>query len=121
MSRRRNPRRSDRTAMEILRAPAKAASGSEWSKRHDKAFNDPKDIEKGIVYLLVAWATYADEHYERFGSSIGEDGFLGKEWENIADSLFDMLNGELGRLDGGTLDGKIRAILENEDLEGDAR
>jgi hypothetical protein len=119
MSRQRNPRHSDLTAMEILRKPAKAASGSEWSRRHDRAFNEPKGQEKGIVYLMVGWATYADEYYEAFGSAIGDDYVLGKAWEEIGSALLEMLNGDLGRLDGGTLDGKIRDILEHEGSDPD--
>jgi len=115
----RNPRTSDLTAMEILRKPAKAASGAEWSRRHDRAFNAPNKIEKGIVYLLVGWATYADEHYEAYNSAIADDHVLGPEWEKIGEALLEMLNGDLGRLDGGTLDGKIRDILEHEGSELD--
>src|SRR6266511_866014 len=83
----RNPRTSDLTAMEILRKPAKAASGAEWSRRHDRAFKAPNKIEKGIVYLLVGWATYADEHYEAYNSAIADDHVLGPEWEKIGEAL----------------------------------
>ena len=44
----RNPRRSDRTAIEILKAPAKAASGEAWSQRHDAAIRTPRGIERGV-------------------------------------------------------------------------
>lgn len=115
--RNKNPRRSDITAIEILKAPAKDR-GAGWGARHDAAIRSPRGIERGLVFLLVGWATYADEHHEKHGSAIGDDYVLGPEWGGIGESLLALLNGDFGsRLDGGTLDAAIRAIMENDDME----
>lgn len=88
-----------------------------WRARHVAALQAPRDFERGIVPLLVGWATYADEHYTRFESVIGDDYVLGPEWAKIGDALLGLLNGELGRLDGGSLDGAIREILRTNGVE----
>lgn len=79
-----------------------------WQDRHDLAVMEPNNHEEyGIVNMLRGWAAYASNHQYTYGSLIGDDGVLGPEWEAIGDSLRGLLNGNLGRLDGGTLDGFI--------------
>lgn len=117
MAKRSNPRTSDHTALELLLAPAKDKGGTGWGLRHDTAMRRPQGYERGIVPLVTGWAQYADEHFERFSDPIGDDYVLGPEWKAIGEALLGLLNGELGRLDGGTLDGRIRDILEHEGIE----
>lgn len=90
-----------------------------WSTRHLAALNAPRDAEVAIVGLLEAWLIYADRHQDRYMSDIGEDGVLGPEWAKVGSALLALLNGELGRLDGGTLDTLIRDTLVLEGYNPD--
>src|SRR3990167_5950262 len=86
----------------------------EWGNRHLSAIRNPNKSEAGIVGMLRAWLEYADQHKARFESGIGEDRFLGPEWATMGKSLRTLLNDELGRLDGGTLDSIICEALTAE-------
>lgn len=77
---------------------------------HDAAKRDPRGFELPILGMARCLADYADEHHERYGSDIGEDVFLGREWETMARALLGLLNGETGRLDCGLVDKAIRAM-----------
>lgn len=75
-----------------------------WQQRHDAAMAIPRPgFEAAIVHMLRGWHEYAATHRARFESQIGDDGVLGPEWQSIGQALRGLLNGELGRLDGGTL------------------
>lgn len=95
----------------------KTARKDQWGKRHALAWRAPNAIEEPIVNLYTALAQYADRHHARYESPIGEDGVLGVEWLTIAKALRGLLNGELGRLDGGTLDSLIYALVESAGFE----
>lgn len=106
----------------IAEANARAArqdfQGNKWGERHYRAFE--RDTT-GIAAMLRAWAHYADSHRSRYGSPVGDDGFLGPEWGRIGRGILALLNGEIGGMDGGTLDGMIRDIakangIDSEDL-----
>lgn len=90
-----------------------------WVKQHAGAWLSPRGAEAPIVNLIKAWLNYADKHEEDLGSSIGEDYYLGDRWADIGFALRDLLNGELGRLDGGTLDGLICGALDAEGWDTD--
>lgn len=112
-------------AQEIIRRKLEKVRGQSfgenpWGMRHAEAWIIPHGSEVGIVGMIRAWAKYADQHRTRYESSIGDDGVLGVEWANIGRALLGLLNGELGRLDGGTLDGTIRDILSGEGCDPDA-
>lgn len=97
-----------------------------WGKRHVDAWE--RAIHGGVarhykgsavVRMMDDWALYADSHFDHYDAPIGDDGFLGPEWEQIGKSLLAMLNGEMGDFDCGTLDGLIRDILTSQGFEGD--
>jgi hypothetical protein len=83
-----------------------------WQDRHDAAIDAPKGFEVPIVAMLKGWALYAERHKAEYDSLIGDDGVLGSEWAEIGKALLGLLNGQLGRLDGGTLDGYIWNFAE---------
>lgn len=64
-----------------------------------------KEFEAALVPMIVGAARYADEHAARYESVIGDDGVLGPHFKDILTGLRGLLNGQLGQLDGGTLDG----------------
>ena len=67
--------------------------------------------------LLSGWLRYADAHRGAYESGIGADYVLGPAWAQIGAGLRALLNGELGRLDGGTLDGLLCSTLTAEEFD----
>lgn len=101
-----------------------------WQNRHDTAWGqidvyvpgmtEPHGIERSVVAMLKGWELYAKMHKRRFGSAIGDDGFLGPQWLATGKALRALLNGETGRLDCGTVDAFILdTITANGFTEGD--
>jgi hypothetical protein len=81
---------------------------AEYISRHDRAFHAPKaGFESAIASSLVALRDYAVAHECTYGSPLAQDGVLGDAWLDMLRGLRALLNGELGRLDGGFLDGAI--------------
>ena len=102
----------------IAKANAKAArqdfQGNKWGERHFQAFVADRT---GIAGMVHHWAQYADVHRSRYDSLIGDDGVLGPEWQAIGKALLALLNGELGGMDAGTLDGMIRDVLASNGFD----
>lgn len=90
-----------------------------WPQRHLEAWDAPRGPEVPLKMLIVAWAAYAEAHQERFTASVGDDGVLGPEWVQIGKSLLELLNGDLGRFDGSTLDAEIREIARRQGVDLD--
>lgn len=107
---------ADRIQSMLRKTAAKEFQGNGWGRRHCAAWREPQPVEEGIVRMIEAAALYADSHEKRLGGKIGEDGFLGDHWADILRNVRQLLNGELGRLDGGTVDGLIMSMLEAEDF-----
>jgi len=95
----------------------KSPNMSGWGDGHKAALIMPEGPERGIVALFKGWLLYADRHKTRFESGIGDDYFLGPEWVKIGLAIRVLLNGELGRLDGGTLDSVILDTLNAEGFD----
>ena len=94
---------------------------SGWQTRHNNAAVRPRaGTEESLVAMLRGWATYAHVHKESYDSPIGDDGVLGPEWQAIGESLRGLLNGDIGRLDGGTVDSFIVDTLRDNGAEVDA-
>lgn len=101
-------------------APTKKAVTSDWVKRHRAALSHPSNLfEIALVEMLRGWLTYADAVEHRYGSRIGDDGVLGEHWAQIGVGLRGLLNGELGRLDGGTLDSILCTSLRKQNCNPD--
>ncbi len=86
---------------------------------HMEAFENPKGAERGIIALIKGWASYAGLHFHMNGEALGNDYFLGDEWAMMAKHIRQLLNGDLGRLDGGMLDRFICFALEAEGFDPD--
>lgn len=81
-----------------------------WQERHATAFRRPVGNEAPITRMLEALADYADNHKQQFDRDLADDGFLGPVWLEMCRSFLQLLNGDLGRLDGGTLDKSVREM-----------
>lgn len=104
--------------MASLSPSTKGADTTGWKARHKSALIFPNATERPIVHLLQAWESYAIEykrHYE--DALLGSDYVLGAAWKDIGASLRTMLNGELGRLDGGTLDSFILSTMTEHGID----
>lgn len=99
----------------------KDGSYTNWALRHNAAIRNPEGLERGLMRILRGWEDYADQHRTHFGSLIGEDGFLGPQWEAIGDALRSLLNGSLGRLDGGVLDSAIQTIMNENAINTEGK
>ncbi len=108
-------------------ANQKMPNTGKWQDSHDKAWQGaiipgnfpPRNesegkahTERAMVSMLKGWAAYATGHRAQHGSMIGDDGFLGPLWLEMGKSLRGLLNGEIGRMDGGTVDSFIIETLE---------
>jgi hypothetical protein len=96
----------------LIEAEQREFRGNAWGKRHVGAWIGPKEHEQGLRDAIYGWAMIAESHLRRYGSPIGDDGVLGPAWKQIGEGLIDLLNGEIGALDGGSLDGLIRTIAK---------
>lgn len=65
-----------------------------------------------IIRMLEALASYADIHHRAYNSPIGQDGFIAGPWCEALAAVRAMLNCETNRLDCGTVDAAILAMLE---------
>lgn len=93
-----------------------------YGRRHNAAvraatMNCAGNAEAPLVNMLRGWYNYATAHEERFDSKIGTDYALGSAWFQIGSALLRMLDGGLGRLDGGTLDRFIRQTMLGNGFE----
>lgn len=95
---------------------------TEWAEQHNRAINTPR-LAHGEVLgrLLDAWALYAQGYKAQFPESkLGDDYVLGEAWKSIGCELRTLLNGPLGRLDGGTLDAFILDTMSAAGVDTEA-
>jgi hypothetical protein len=78
-----------------------------YAIRHNLAVDRPRGFEVPIVRMLHFWEMYAAEHRSRWEAPIGEDYVLGPAWQRQGEAIRELLNGETGALDCGTLDAFI--------------
>lgn len=106
-----------RIAMSLAKLNSSRPDRPDWGTRHVAAWREPQPNEAGVVGFVTAAAVYADNHRKRFESRIGDDGVLGEPWALILMSVLTLLNGDLGRLDGGTVDALVRHMLIEEGFD----
>lgn len=92
---------------------------TKWKERHYAALDFPKGFEKPIVRMLQGWIEYAVLHNEQYESPIGEDGLLGVSWAHLGKAIRELLNGDTGRLDCGTLDTILVDNLKEQGFDPD--
>lgn len=79
-----------------------------YESRHVKAWR-----RSSIAKMIDALAIYADEHFKRYKSPVGEDYVLGEYWIESLKGVRGLLNGELIDLDAGFTDMIIITLAEN--------
>jgi len=90
-----------------------------WALRHELAWREPQGPETGIVGMVRAWQLYGARHMARNGAGLSADAFLGPEWARIGAALRELLNGDCGRLDCGTVDALIADELMRQGYDPD--
>ncbi len=61
--------------------------------------------------MLEGLEQYRNTHQEQYGTPIEQDYVLSEGVKDIAQGIRVLLNGEHGRLDAGTIDGYLVALL----------
>lgn len=89
----------------------------QWARAHLRALNSTDLHSQALLEMIRGLATYADAYAARLDSPIGHDYVIGEAWQMIAEGLLALLNGDIGNLDGGTVDKTIRAICEAAEVE----
>lgn len=113
-------RKYDDAVLSPLREQRARTPNADYIRRHESAFHTPRPgFEAALACGLVALRDYACAHEERYGSTLGQDGVLGEAWLDALRGFRALLNGELGRLDGGFLDGAICNLYQAAGFEGD--
>lgn len=75
----------------------------EWALRHVNATYNPQGPEGAVLTLLKGWIEYAQWHESRYEGPITDDYYLGTQWVRVGHAIKELLNGDTGRLDCGTL------------------
>lgn len=78
---------------------------------HREASISLRGFEGSIRFMVRGWAEYADAHVERYEETLANDGVLGPAWLALGHSLIELLCGETGRFDCGSLNRNIRAKM----------
>lgn len=83
-----------------------------WRVKHNEALVNPQHgFETAILMLLDGVEEYRFRYNLRFESHVEDDGVLGDGLAEIVKGIRTLLNGEIGRLDAGTIDGYLVNIL----------
>lgn len=82
-------------------------------------WTDPEADGDDSVWRETCDGTITEGHEleERHGGKIGDDYVLGDAWGKIGQQLLTLLNGDLGRLDGSTLNSCIHAAFRLAGLD----
>lgn len=82
-----------------------------WRLRHIQAMEDPRGAEIPIVNMLRELRRYRNQHLERYDVPIDRDFVLGPAYAAIVQGVRELLNGETGRIDCGSLDRELVSLL----------
>jgi len=106
-------------AENIRTVEGKQGSAAQWAERHLAAWRNPEGFEVALKNLILGLNQYGRSMRVEFATLAREDNFLGPAFLEIARSILVLLNGELGRFDGGSLDALVRAIAAENGFELD--
>lgn len=99
----------------------RAAAGERWAANHLTAWRNQHGANEATALrdMVLGLARYCDAYRKRYDTPIGDDGVLGENAADIAHGIIGLLNGELGGLDGGTMDRLVRNICHLSDIRLD--
>lgn len=84
-----------------------------WRVNHNDAVRNPlHGFETAILTLLDGLEEYRFRHQTRYDEGVENDYVLAEGVADIARGIRTLLNGEHGRLDAGTIDGYLVALLQ---------
>tara|TARA_R110000823_G_scaffold106841_1_gene225440 strand:+ start:454 stop:789 length:336 start_codon:yes stop_codon:yes gene_type:complete len=96
-----------------------------YLKNHSDAQINPIGVEISLVHCVNFVRSYVNEYILRYGpdQKLSDDYVLGPVYLSMVQSSLRLLDGELGRLDGGMLDIALRASARvagftSEEIEG---
>jgi len=89
-----------------------------WAKRHNFAIDHQKGTEN-VINILRAIEAYACEHHRQQGRTVGNDYYFGPIFEDMLSNFRQLLSGDLGRLDGATIDSAVFQLAKEHDLDLD--
>ena len=96
-----------------LTVPIRGGEVTDWRPRHNQAVENPQGAERGIVAMVIGARDYLAGYQTQFDDlTLAEDSVLGDAWKEIVEGTLTLLNGPVGRLDCGTLDGYLRGLLK---------
>lgn len=96
----------------------KTCGMNDWGAQHAKAWAAPQTgMESAMKGLLVSLASYADHYHAEGYELISQDGYAGPAWLDMVKTARHLLSMDRGRLDGGTLDTAILAMVKNEGFD----
>ena len=73
--------------------------------------------ENAILEILNGMKLYAKMHELRYEEKIGNDGYFGPVFEHMVQCMKNLLNGEMGRLDGGEMSHMLQDFCKANGLE----
>lgn len=104
----------------LAKVSRKTMGSNAWGRRHAQAWDKPREgdnHEATVVELVTALAQIGDTIKDG-GRGVKDDYVLRPIFLGIARNAVALLNFDCGRLDCGTVDQTVRAIAENEGLDG---
>jgi hypothetical protein len=99
-------------SLQLYEAHDRGTAKTGWDVRHNMALVSPKGPEIGIVRLLSGLEDYMASHAARYDDEVYQDGVLADGVAAIARGIRILLNGNIGRLDSGTIDERLCIILQ---------
>ena len=103
--------------MSILVSRYDQTNNQSWRARHNAAIESPIGSEIPIVKMIQFLNSYADN--QAYGWLVGDDYVMGPALEQIVKSAFTLLDGDIGRLDGGKVDQYFREYAQTNRLNID--
>ena len=101
----------------LVGPPMKGRDWATFADLHNQAMEAPRgDFERGLVSLIMGVLCVCNGYRSRFESLVGDDHVIGPEVAAVLGAIRGLLDGEIGRLDAGTISGWLCAVAEAHNL-----
>lgn len=88
-------------------------------EEHNRGRLARKGMAPGVRALWYAVAVYCDQYRKEYGRPVGDDYYAEPVIRQIIEGALELLNLDTGGLDGGSLDGNMRALAYRHGVELD--